>query len=213
MAQIAHATYLFDPLCGWCYGAAPVLERLAADAGLAIAYLPTGLFAGQGARAMDKAFAAFAWRNDERIAEMTDQPFSAAYRDQVLGVPGRFDSGPATLALTAVALTAADRDAEALRAIQAARFVEGRDVTDLAVLAETLGGLGLVEAADRLARSDDALHAACQARIQQGQAAMRQFGANGVPAMIAGSGEARRLVPANALLGDADLLAALLKAA
>ncbi|WP_066719026.1 DsbA family protein [Sphingomonas pituitosa] len=213
MAQVAHATYLFDPLCGWCYGAAPVLARLAADADLAIAYLPTGLFAGQGARAMDKAFAAFAWRNDERIAEMTGQPFSAAYRDQVLGTPGRFDSGPATLALTAVALTAADREAEALQAIQAARFVQGRDVTDLAVLAETLRELGLVEAADRLARPDDALHAACQARIAQGQAAMRRFGANGVPAMLAGSGEARRLVPANALLGDAAALIASLKTA
>lgn len=213
MAHVAHATYLFDPLCGWCYGAAPVLERVAADGDLVITYLPTGLFAGQGARAMDKAFAAFAWRNDERIADMTGQPFSAAYHDRVLGLPGRFDSGPATLALTAVALTAADREAEALRVIQAARFVQGRDITDLAVLTETLRGLGLVEAADRLARPDDALHAACQARIQQGQAAMRRFGANGVPAMLAGSGEARRLVSANALLGDAAALIALLKAA
>ncbi|MFN6934183.1 MAG: DsbA family protein [Tsuneonella sp.] len=213
MAHVSPATYLFDPLCGWCYGAAPVLERLVADSELAIGYLPTGLFAGRGARAMDSAFAAFAWRNDERIAEMTDQPFSAAYRDQVLGMPGRFDSGPATLALTAVALTAADREAEALLAIQATRFVQGRDVTDLAVLAETLRRLGLVEAAQRLAQSDAALRTACEARIEQGQAALRRFGANGVPAMIAGSGEARRLVPANALLGDAGALASLLKAA
>lgn len=213
MAHVAHATYLFDPLCGWCYGAAPVLERLAADAELAITYLPTGLFAGSGARAMDAAFAAYAWRNDERIAAMTGQPFSAAYRDRVLGVPGWFDSGPATLALTAVAQTAADREAEALRAIQAARFVQGHDVTDLAVLSETLRGLGLVEAADRLTRPDDALRTACAARVQQGQAAMRRFGANGVPAMLAGSGEERRLVPANALFGDAGALAAELKAA
>lgn len=213
MAHVSHATYLFDPLCGWCYGAAPVLERLAADDDLVITYLPTGLFAGQGARAMDKAFAAFAWHNDERIAERTGQPFSAAYRDRVLGLPGRFDSGPATLALTAVALTAADREAEALRAIQAARFVQGRDITDLAVLTETLRELELVEAADRLARPDDALRTTCQARINRGQAAMRQFGANGVPALIAGSGDARRLVPGSALFGNAGALALLLKAA
>ncbi|NOW48910.1 putative protein-disulfide isomerase [Novosphingobium sp. SG751A] len=213
MAQISHATYLFDPLCGWCYGAAPVLERLAGDADLAVEYLPTGLFAGRGARAMDAACAQFAWSNDEPIARMTGQPFSAAYRDQVLGTPGRFDSGPATLALTAVALTDAHRQAEALRAIQTARFVQGRDITDLAVLAETLRGLGLIDAADRLKLPDDVLLADCHARIERGQGAMRRFGANGVPAMIAGSGEVRRLVPGSALLGDADALAALLKAA
>lgn len=213
MAQISRLIYLFDPLCGWCYGAAPVLERLGADADLSIAYLPTGLFAGQGARPMDSAFATFAWRNDERIVQMTGQPFSATYRDQVLGTPGRFDSGPATLALTAVALTAAEREAGALRAIQIARFVQGRDITNLAVLAEVLRGLGLTLAADRLELPDDALRSACQARIEEGQAAMRRFGANGVPAMIAGSDEALRLVPGNALLGDAGALAALLKAA
>lgn len=213
MAQVSHVTYLFDPLCGWCYGAAPVLERLGADADLAIDYLPTGLFAGGGARAMDSAFASFAWSNDQRIAQVTGQPFSAAYRETVLGTPGRFDSGPATLALTAVLLTDADRQAEALRGIQAARFVHGRDITDLAVLAGVLHGLGLIVAADRLGQPDEALLTACDARIAQGQAAMRRFGANGVPAMLAGSGEARRLVPANALLGDADVLTALLKAA
>lgn len=213
MAQVSQATYLFDPLCGWCYGAAPALEALGAEANLAIDYLPTGLFAGRGARAMDAAFAEFAWSNDQRIARMTGQPFSAAYRDKVLGAPGRLDSGPATLALTAVALTATHGQAEALRAIQAARFVHGRDITDLAVLAETLRGLGLTDAAGRLAQPDEALLAACHARVEQGQTTMRRFGANGVPAMIAGSGEARRLVPGNALLGDADALAAVLKAA
>jgi putative protein-disulfide isomerase len=213
MAQVSHATYLFDPLCGWCHGAAPVLERLGADAGLRIDYLPTGLFAGRGARAMDAAFGAFAWSNDERIARATGQPFSPTYRDRVLGTPGRFDSGPATLALTAVALLASDREADALRAFQTARFVDGRDITDRAVLAETLRGLRLTDAADRLERSDAALLAACDARIAQGQATLRRFGADGVPALLAGRGDARRLVPGSALFGDAAALAALLAAA
>lgn len=211
MTDVARATYLFDPLCGWCYGAAPVLQRLGGDSSLAIDYLPTGLFAGRGARTMDSAFADYAWSNDERIRHLTGQPFSAAYRTKVLGVGARFDSGPATLALTAVALTAPDRQAEALRAIQAARFVDGRDITDIAILGETLRALGLIEAADRLDRSDDALLAACRDRIEQGQAAMRRFGATGVPAMIAGAGVGSRLLPSGTLLGDAVTLVALLK--
>ncbi|RUZ44799.1 DsbA family protein, partial [Mesorhizobium sp. M7A.F.Ca.CA.004.05.2.1] len=26
----SEVTYLFDPLCGWCYGATPMLDRLSA---------------------------------------------------------------------------------------------------------------------------------------------------------------------------------------
>ena len=46
-------TYLFDPLCGWCYAAAPVLARLQATPGVQVVLAPTGLFAGAGARPMD----------------------------------------------------------------------------------------------------------------------------------------------------------------
>src|SRR5690242_9054966 len=43
-------TYLFDPLCGWCYGACPVLDRLALLGDATLELMPTGLFAGEGAR-------------------------------------------------------------------------------------------------------------------------------------------------------------------
>ena len=76
--------YLFDPLCGWCYGATPALEKIAKLEDIIIEMAPTGLFAGQGARPMDDRFAAFAWQNDQRIGQLTGQVFSQAYRDQVL---------------------------------------------------------------------------------------------------------------------------------
>jgi putative protein-disulfide isomerase len=203
-------TYLFDPLCGWCYGASPVLERIAGDAGFALDLLPVGLFAGDGARPMEPGFAAYAWSNDQRIARLTGQPFSEAYRRQILADTTRpFDSGPATLALAAVP---PERGLEALRAIQAARYVEGRDTTDTDVLAAVLAALGMEEAALRLRAPDEALIGACRGRMAEGRAAMRRFGITGVPALLAGSGDARRAVPANGLFGDADGLIASLRA-
>ncbi|TIX61245.1 MAG: DsbA family protein, partial [Mesorhizobium sp.] len=41
----ATLTYLFDPLCGWCYGATPMLDRLE-KSGVVLELLPTGLFSG-----------------------------------------------------------------------------------------------------------------------------------------------------------------------
>lgn len=208
MTAATRITYLFDPLCGWCYGASAALEKLVARPDFAVELAPTGLFAGAGARPMDDGFATYAWMNDQRISRLSGQPFSEAYRHGVLGDRTRlFDSGPATLALTAVASTAPDREFEAQKAIQRARYVDGRDITDIAVLSDVLRALGLREAAERLAASDADLIAAYRQRIGAARADMRRFGADGVPALIEGVGASRRLVPGNALYGSHDVLA------
>jgi len=187
--------YLFDPLCGWCYGATPALSALQETSAVSVELLPTGLFSGAGARPMDNDFAAYAWSNDQRIERLTGQRFTEQYRHQVLGDRQRlFDSGPATVALTAVSLTAPDRELEALKAIQHARYVDGGDVTSLATLAGVLQGLGLAQAAAMLAQPDADLLAANQARTVRAQALMREFGARGVPTLVAESGAERRIV-------------------
>ena len=214
MAAATHITYLFDPLCGWCYGASATLEKLAARPDVAIELAPTGLFAGDGARPMDDGFAAYAWTNDQRISRLTGQPFSEAYRRNVLGDHTRlFDSGPATLAITAVALTAPNREFEALKAIQKARYVEGRDNTDISVLSQVLRALELPEIADRLAAPDDVLIAAYSKRIEAARGEMRRFGADGVPALIVSIGDNRRIVRTSALFGSMEVLVAGLKVA
>ncbi|SDP68752.1 putative protein-disulfide isomerase [Rhodoferax sp. OV413] len=214
MQATTQITYLFDPLCGWCYAAAPCLRTLSELPGVAVTLAPTGLFAGQGARRMDAQFAAYAWSNDQRIQQLTGQPFSQQYRDKVLGQQqAMFDSGPATLTLTAVALTAPERELDALQAIQQARYVEGRDTSTVAVLAEVLQSLGLGAAAARLIAPDDALQTAMQARLDQARADMRAFGAQGVPTVIVSDAAGRRLLRSGALYGDLSPLLAELKAA
>jgi len=187
--------YLFDPLCGWCYGAAPVLSALQGQPSVNVELLPTGLFSGEGARPMDSEFAAYAWSNDQRIERLTGQRFSEQYRHQVLGDRQRlFDSGPATVALTAVSLTAPARELEALKAIQSARYVDGKDVTSLEILAGLLRGLGLEKAAALLEQPREDLLAANRARTRRAQALMQEFGARGVPTLVAESGAKRWVV-------------------
>lgn len=206
--------YLFDPLCGWCYGSTPAVAALAAEADIRIEPLPTGLFSGEGARPMDEGFADYAWSNDQRIERLTGQPFTSLYRTQVLGDRVRlFDSGPATVALTAVSLTEPASELEALRAIQTARYVEGRDITDLRTLVDVLKQLDLSDAAAQLERRPSTLLAANRARTTRASAWMRELGARGVPTFILGSGPARTLLNAGAIYANPGALLEQLRAA
>lgn len=207
-------TYLFDPLCGWCYGASPALEKLSSQEDISVELVPTGLFAGAGAFPLNPGFAAHAWDADQRIAKLTGQQFTETYRKKVLENPeSRVDSGPATLALTAVRLTAPEREFEALKAIQHVRYVDGRDNGDPAVIADVLDSLGLAVAAARFDAPDDELQSANGTRIAEGQAEMRRVGARGVPTLIAKTGQERRVVDSSALYGGIDALIAALRAA
>ena len=40
---------LYDPLCGWCYGATPAISELAGTSNLTVNLLPAGLFSGDRA--------------------------------------------------------------------------------------------------------------------------------------------------------------------
>jgi len=200
-------TYLFDPLCGWCYGASPAIQTLGRHATIRLELAPTGLFAGTGGRTLDAAFAAYAWSNDQRIEKLTGQRFTEDYRTQILGQPGsRFDSATSTLALTAVALTTPERELETLNAVQEARYIHAQDTGSMPVLAQLLRGMGLGTAADRLAAGDAELLAANAARIQKAQRLMQAFGAQGVPALVVTDAHGSRLLRGNALYGSFDVL-------
>jgi putative protein-disulfide isomerase len=206
--------YLFDPLCGWCYGTAPAVSRLLESPGVRLELLPTGLFSGGGARPLDDAFAAYAWSNDQRIERLTGQRFSERYRERILGNRQRLlDSGPATVSLTAVSLTDPTRELEALMGIQHARYVNGGDVISLAALAALLEALGLMEAAARVAHPDADLLGANRSRVDRAQALMREFGARGVPTLIVESGAKRWVLDHAATYSDPQALFSQLEAA
>ncbi|KQQ80232.1 protein-disulfide isomerase [Xanthomonas sp. Leaf131] len=199
--------YIYDPLCGWCYGAMAVVSALQARADVTLELLPAGLFLGTGARPMDDTFAGYAWSNDQRIAQLTGQVFSEQYRQRVLGDrQQRFDSGLATLALTAVARSDPSRELQVLGAIQQARYVDGDDVTALGTLVSLLESLGLEQAAQQIAAPDAQLLALTQARIDKALELLQEFDVRGVPTLIAQSSGARWLLDVGAGYGHPDAM-------
>lgn len=204
----SEVTYLFDPLCGWCYGATPMLDRLSAG-GVCVELLPTGLFSGAGARPMDEGFAAHAWANDQRIERLTGQKFTQAYQHNVLNVRGTLlDSHAATLGISAAGLVDPCRRLFALKTIQRARYVDGRDIVTIDGVAQVLAAADMRSAGDLLKAPTEELMTAHRELVGRGRALFQRLHADGVPALAVMRNDAPRLIGSNALFGSFDNLVA-----
>lgn len=211
--QTTRIFYLFDPLCGWCYGAAPLLEKLSTD-GIHVEAIPTGLFSGAGARPLDSSFAAYAWANDKRIATLTGQAFSTAYRENLLQKPGvMFDSQASTTAVVATGMEDVKLRFTALRILQTARYVDGLDTADITVVTSLLDKAGLSRVASRLREPDEELNASVRNIVAFGQTLFQQMNANGVPALVIEQDGRRRLLDSSTLFKNSNNLLALVEAA
>lgn len=189
--------YLFDPLCGWCYGAKPALETVVSQ--YPVELTPTSLFFRSG-RVMDADFAQYAWSNDQRIQRLTGQAFSTAYRENVLQGGGQFDSQNSLLALTAVREMAPEQEIAVLSALQTARYVDGRDNADLNVIADILHIQGLGDVVPKL--HDPATKQTLLARVNFGQQLAQRLGVSGVPQLVLERDGEFELVPSQLLFGD-----------
>jgi putative protein-disulfide isomerase len=186
--------YLFDPFCGWCYASAPALAALAVLAetwGEQLHMMPSGLFTNDGACAV-AAIADHAWRNDQRIEQLTGQVFSEVYERDVLGNPqGVFDSGYVTRALIALGRIDPALESRFLHAVQVARYVAGRDtalpheVAAVAVRVAAEAGISLDEAGfGRFLVSDVGLETETHKRISASARLMQHLSVSGVPLLV-----------------------------
>ncbi|MFG6428379.1 DsbA family protein [Roseateles sp. LYH14W] len=173
--------YIHDPLCGWCWGAAPLVR--AASAVLPLRLHGGGMMAGAQRQPVTPELRGYVMAHDQRIAEASGQPFGAPYRDVLLrDGEAVFDSEPPTAAILA-ADALGGRGLHLLAELQAAHYVQGRRIAEPAVLVELAGAIGLAEAdfADELARQSAG---PVQTHIQQTRAFMARTGVRGFPGFI-----------------------------
>lgn len=133
--------YIYDPLCGWCYGAAP-LVRAASEVMLVRAH-GGGMMAGSRRQHVSPQLRDYVIPHDKRIAALTGQPFGEAYLEGLLrDQEAIFDSAPPISAVMA-ADALAGRGLDLLARIQTAHYVEGRRIAELSVLIELAAETGL----------------------------------------------------------------------
>ena len=190
--------YIYDPLCGWCYGAAPLVK--AAREVLGVRPHGGGMMTGARRQAVTPQLRDFVKPHDARIAQLSGQRFGPGYLEGLVCVTNAAcDSEPPTAAMLAAEVIAG-RGLDMLAQLQIVHYVEGRRIADRAVLIDVAAALGLDSAifAEALNRQSGE---AVQAHINETRAFMAQVGAQGFPSFVLETGEGLQIVEFAGYLG------------
>lgn len=119
--------YVFDPMCSWCYGFSPELNKIKEKYG---AYVEFKMVAGglrPGAtEVMDKKLKDFLRHHWEEISRRTSQPFSYGileWNDFI------YDTEPASRAIVTVRNIRPESEFEFFKAVQKAFYQENKNTT------------------------------------------------------------------------------------
>jgi putative protein-disulfide isomerase len=172
-------TYIHDPMCSWCWGFSPCLDRLLASLPqkMQVRRLLGGL-APDSDEPMPEATRAYVqgqWRRIQREVPGTRFNF-----DFWKGCAPRRSTWPACRAVIAARFQDEVFDPLMTRAIQRAYYVEARNPSDTGTLIELAGELGLDTTAFECALTSEAVDAALMAEIAE----TRALGARGFPSLL-----------------------------
>lgn len=170
--------YVYDPLCGWCYAAEPLVQA-AVEAGVAVVLHGGGLWdpavhATETKRRMMR-------ETDGRIGVLTGQAFGPAYLDGFLVDPDSvWWSRPTIAAVLAAEAVQTGQGVAMIAAVQRAHYVEGLRVVDDRVLGDAARTIGLDPA-----RFADALRLSpVDAHIRHTRRLMQRHGLAGFPSFL-----------------------------
>ncbi|EKN4688439.1 DsbA family protein [Yersinia ruckeri] len=194
--------YIFDPLCGWCYGAAPLLKAAQNIAGLTISLHAGGMMTGPNRRQINREWRNYVMPHDKRIEELTGQPFGEDYFNGLLrDTSAIVDSAPPITAIL-VAETLTGSGLDMLHRIQHAHYFEGQRISDTPILVELAGNIGLDK--DTFSQTLQKMQGVATAQhIAESRALLEKLQSKGFPtfALQNETGEVE-IIPAGKYLGD-----------
>ncbi|MTB47399.1 DsbA family protein [Providencia sp. PROV188] len=173
--------YIYDPYCGWCYAAAPLIAIAANHPNIHLELHGGGMLAGSARLHLDDQFRQYILQSDKRIAAMTGQVFGDDYIAMLHQPNVVMDSAPPQTAI--LAATKQGKGVEMLKALQKAHYVSGRQIKQPEVLAEVAQEIGLN--IDQFQKD----YAQCaqtetDAHIAQSKQLLGQSGASGFPTLL-----------------------------
>lgn len=173
--------YLYDPFCGWCYGAAPLISAAQDIQGLQIRPHGIGMLSGNASQMMSVNWADFVRSHEERISVYSDQAFGAPYaRGALENAELLLDSSP-PIATMLTAQKLAGRGMEMLTRLQTAYYQDGNAIADLQVIADVTAELGFNPLVF-MAVFDEISGTSLGNHIEESRALMDKLRFSGIPA-------------------------------
>ena len=198
--------YVYDPLCGWCYAAEPLVEA-AADGGIPVVLHGGGLW-DQPIHAPD-AKRRMMRSTDDRIAKLTGQIFGSAYLYGLLVDPVTiWHSRPTIAAVLAADQLQSGQGLALMSAIQRAHYIDGRRVVQDQVLTDIAGSIGLDAVSFAAALQDVAV----DQHVQETRRLMHEYDLHGFPAFLMQDAETYVRLPHERLYGQPAAFLATLRA-
>ena len=199
--------YVYDPLCGWCYAAEPMV-RAAAEAGVPVVLHGGGLW-DPAVHATD-AKRRMMRETDAHISRLTGQVFGPAYLDGLLVNPASvWWSRPTIAAVLAAKALRPEAGVLMVAAIQHAHYVEGRRVADDEILVDAARTVGLNPSAFQAALTA----APVDRHIQDTRILMRRHGLQGFPSFLLEQKGALERVPHESFYGRPDAFVSAIRTA
>ncbi|MCQ0987483.1 DsbA family protein [Jiella marina] len=174
-----HLVYFADPMCSWCWGFAPVIDKIAQTyPDLAVRLVLGGLrpFTQTPMDDAQKATIRDHWRH---VEEASGQPFDYTFFERDGFV---YDTEPAARAVVAARRIDPARTFALKMRIARAFYAENRDVTQEPILIDLAGEVGLETNAFAFALTDDATREETLADFAVSQSS----GVTGFPTLVAG---------------------------
>ena len=200
--------YIYDPLCGWCYGAKPLID--AAREILPVVAHGGGMMTGAQRQAVSAQLRDYVMPHDHRIAQYTGQPFGEAYFEGLLrDTTAVFDSAPPTTAVLA-AEQLAGRGLELLGRLQTAHYAEGRRIADRDVLLAVATEMGL-DAEGFRAAYEAISGDVTQAHFKASRALLSRVGGQGFPTVVLEQSGQYQVIDLGPYLGKPEAFAAWLR--
>ncbi|TNH43506.1 DsbA family protein [Photorhabdus luminescens] len=120
--------YIYDPLCGWCYGVSSLIQAAKEVANVKIELHGGGMLTGDNRRQIDSTWRDYVLSQDKRIASLTGQTFSEQYVALLNDKSLIMDSLPPISAILA-AEKLAGKGVDMLLAVQKAHYVRGLKIS------------------------------------------------------------------------------------
>jgi putative protein-disulfide isomerase len=134
--------FVLDPMCSWCWGFAPVIERLLKTHSERYRFsLVVGGLRTKGEMPWDERSKVYLKGHWQQVSQRTGQPFSYSLFEKE---HFEYDTYPSCKAVVTVReLWGMQKAFEYLHVLQEAFYVNGEDITNIDILTELLEGLGL----------------------------------------------------------------------